>query len=133
MLDWLRVSVAKIQALLSVRHLDQEFAEELQTHLAILTEENIRKGMTPEEAVRNARVRLGGLTQLREAHRESRGLPGIETFFQDIRYSLRMLRKNPGINNVPAKDFVFAIGNCPLCHLHARGVTAETRTVATEI
>ena len=43
MLDWLRVSVAKIQASFSVRHLDQEFAEELQSHLAILTEDNIRK------------------------------------------------------------------------------------------
>src|SRR5215831_9875056 len=73
MFDWLRVAAAKARALFSKRRLDEDFAEELQTHLASLTEENLHKGMSEEEARRAARLRLGGLTQLREAHRELRG------------------------------------------------------------
>jgi hypothetical protein len=97
MFEWLRILASKIRALLSKRRLDEDFAEELQTHLAILTNENIGRGMTLEEANRAARLRLGGLTQLGEAHRELRGLPLVETFFQDIRHALRTLRKSPGI------------------------------------
>ena len=64
MFDWLRVAAAKIQALWSVRRFDEDFAEELQSHLASLTAENLGKGMSAEEASRAARLRLGGLTRL---------------------------------------------------------------------
>ena len=66
----------------------------------MLTEDNQRSGMTPEEAARAARVRLGGLTQLKETSRELRGLPVVETFLQDARYAFRALRKNPGFTAV---------------------------------
>ena len=89
MFDWLRVGAAKTRALFSNRRLDEDFREELETHLASLTEENLHKGMSAEEASRAARLRLGGLTQLREAHRELRGLPIVETLFRDVHYALR--------------------------------------------
>ena len=54
-----------------------DFEEELRAHLEMLAEENVRRGMTPDEARRAARVRFGGVAQLQENHRELRGLPWI--------------------------------------------------------
>jgi hypothetical protein len=88
--------VAKVLALLRRRELDREFDEEWQSHLTMLEEEHRRRGVTLEAAHRHARLELGGLPQLREAHRDTRGLPRVESFVLDARYALRTLRKSPG-------------------------------------
>ena len=94
------VMVARIRAFLRPGDLDLEFDQELETHLAMAEEDKIRQGMTRTQARRAARVELGGLTQLREASREARGIPWIGGFWLDVKLGLRMLRKSWGLTLV---------------------------------
>ena len=94
MVERIRMLGSRIRAWISMGRLSDEFSRDLEEHLTLLTEENIRRGMRREEARRAARVRLGGMTQLREANHELHGWNTAETFFQDVRYALRTLRKS---------------------------------------
>ena len=96
MLDFLRVAVSRARSAFAGRREDEDFQRELASHLELATQDHIRRGLPPGEARRQARLRLGGTTQLREDHRARRGLPWLATVFQDVRYSWRVLRKSPG-------------------------------------
>jgi predicted permease len=89
---------------------EAEFDEELESHLAMAEEEKIRRGLTPQQARREARLELGGVTQLREAGRAARGLPWLETSWLDAKLGIRMLRRSWGLTVVGGLAMTVTIG-----------------------
>ncbi|HEY6251267.1 MAG TPA: ABC transporter permease [Candidatus Angelobacter sp.] len=95
-MTWLRIVFARLSGFFTRKQADRELNDEIRAHLEMLEEENRRKGMTATEAHDAARREFGGVEQMKETYRETNGLRFIETLVQDLRYGLRMLRRNPG-------------------------------------
>jgi predicted permease len=94
-MEWLRVLTSRLLAFFRKRRAEGELDSEVRSHLEMLTEENVRRGMNPEEARHAARREFGGVERTKEEYREQRSLPFLETLVQDMRYGLRMLAKTP--------------------------------------
>ena len=92
----LRAWMIRLTGMFSQRRRESEFADEIDSHLQMHIEDNVRAGMTPEEARRQAMLRLGGVERTKQAYRERGTLPLVENAGRDLRFALRQLRKNPG-------------------------------------
>src|SRR5215213_7735210 len=86
----------KLQGLLRRKKIDREMSEEMRLHLEFQIEQDIAKGMSPEEARYAARRAFGGVEQIKERVREQRCWMWLESLLADVRFAARMLRKNPG-------------------------------------
>ena len=95
MTDRLRQSFLRLLSLFRSAEQDRELDAEVSHHLDLAIEENLRRGLSPQEARRQALIRFGGSQQAKENHRDARGLPLLETLLQDLRFALRMVRRSP--------------------------------------
>ena len=110
MLTRLTETMARLRAFVRRRDLDRDFEEELASHLAMLTEDNTRRGMSREQARRAALIRLGNPGSLEAQHRDARGLPAVEAVLQDLRFAFRLLARDPWFSAATIVTIALGIG-----------------------
>jgi predicted permease len=106
----LRALILRLRGMIDSRGSEADFAAELESHVALHTEDGVRAGLTRTEARRQALIRLGGAEQTRQAHRERRTLPWIEDLLHDLRYGLRMMARNKSFTAVAVVTLAIGIG-----------------------
>ena len=110
MRELLRIFVHRLAALFRRRRLEDDLDDELRSHLEMAVELNLSKGMSPEDARREALRGFGGVEQTKELYRDQRGVPMLETTLQDLRFGLRLLRRSPGFSILAILCLTLGIG-----------------------
>ena len=106
----LREFLHRLRSSFRARQLDTELDAEMAAHLELAIEENLQRGMPPEEARRQALIRFGGMEQATERLRDARALPTLDELSQDLRYALRTFRRDRGFVAIAILILMLGIG-----------------------
>jgi len=101
---------ARLRGIFGGQLADKELPAELESHLQMHIDDNLRSGMSPDQARRDALIKLGGVEQTKQLYREREKLPWLETLWHDLRFGWRQLRKNPGFTTAAILTLGLSIG-----------------------
>ncbi len=105
-----RIWLQRFSALFQKRRLEQDLEFEIQEHLEMAIEENMRRGMSPSDAAAAARQSFGGLEPMKEELRDQRGIPVFETLARETQFAFRSLRRTPGFTFLAVVTLAMGIG-----------------------
>src|SRR5947207_8322728 len=121
--------IKRVGAVFGAKRADAQLDAEIRAHLDRLTDDHVRRGLGRDEARAAARRDFGGVDQVKEAYRDQRGYMMLDDLVQDVRFAVRMLRRNPAFSltavlslgiGIGAGTAVFTVVNAILLHERVR-------------